>query len=760
MIQLRDYQQDLLDSIQVALTSEQASVMMQLPTGGGKTIIAGALLKEWLKGGRKAVWLTHRKELAVQTRELLANASLAAWVYARWNPGKDAPGEPNRVAILMAQTVSRRTARMDVWRNYDRDDLMIVDEAHHAAAVGWTRAMRQWLGRILGMTATPWRLSEKEGFDHLFSSLLCGPQVLELQTGNHLCDAQVRMPSTEWVIQGGAVGMTGDFTDSGIEAANQNNIMTAGALRFWQEHALDRQTIVYAVSVSHAHNLAAVFRDAGVPTAVILGDTEGKDRAGIITAFKHGMFKVLVNVAVATEGFDLPDASCVVITRPTKSLTLYLQMVGRGLRPKENGGNCLVLDLAANSEFHGLPAEDREWSLEPRGEQEGDGDALTIWCGKCETLSPAASHNCQNCGAPFGKDCNRCGTWRAWNRWSLEKQCRDAHELVCDLCHRDAHIEAQLPINQELDIALAELEGKEAEMSSPDHVETEVDLINQSLGSYQDFLAVLEGRFGADLVNDLGAIERYDDFYEKGLEELNEEYGLDLADFIGRWQLYQLLRKLLEVERKRVMGSEEERQHKLCKVIEERESQLADDALLDVMFEDFISNLPVDQIPQSKPQEHRMFAEWENGLQSDLDGWKDELARLESQPLDKLLIFDRTKDRAMGLLRRAAQDADLLPDANDPANKLIPRKRSQRRKRTRRGIRKSTPNSRLSMDAAIVKTLATHSEEIRAEAHRLWDEGQTAKQIAVALFHQGFGTKAGHEFGTGQVASWLPNRNS
>ena len=457
MIQLRDYQQDLVDGVQAALGAEQARVMMQLPTGGGKTVIAGALLNEWLRGGRKAVWLTHRKELAAQTRDLLVNANVSASVDVRWNPGEDAPARQNSVAILMAQTVSRRTAKMSVWRNYGRDDLMIIDEARHASAVGWTRAVRQWPGRILGMTATPWRLSQKEGFDHLFSALLCGPPVVDLQSDNHLCEAQVLRPSSEWIIRGGAVGMDGDFTDTGIEAANQDHIMTAGALKFWQEHAQDRQTIVYAVSVDHAHNLAAVFRNAGVPAVAMLGETKDKERATLITGFNNRDIRVLVNVAVATEGFDLPDASCVVITRPTKSLTLYLQMVGRGLRPKGNYGNCLILDLAANAELHGLPEDDREWSLEPRAAQEDIGDAVTVWCDSCNTVSPAASHTCQNCGAPFGKDCSRCGTWRAWKRWSLEMQCGDAHELVCDLCHRDAHIEAQLPINEQLEAELAEL---------------------------------------------------------------------------------------------------------------------------------------------------------------------------------------------------------------------------------------------------------------------------------------------------------------
>jgi len=699
MMQLRDYQEDLLYGVQAALAEEQARVMMQLPTGGGKTIIAGALLKKWLKGGRKAVWLTHRKELVTQTREQLVDADVASKVDARWTPGHDAPARRNGVAILMAQTVSRRTARMDVWRKYGSSDLMIVDEAHHAAADGWTRAMRQWPGRILGMTATPWRLSHKEGFDHLFSALLCGSQIVDLQSGNHLCDVQVRIPTPQWIVRGGAVDMTGEYSDAGIEAANQDrpDVMTAGALRFWQEQAQDRQTIVYAVSVNHANNLVKVFRHAGVPAAAMLGDTKEKERAALIAGFKRGVLQVLVNVAVATEGFDLPDASCVVITRPTKSLTLYLQMVGRGLRPKEDNGNCLILDLAANAETHGLPADEREWSLEPREAQEADGDPLVVRCDQCGTVSPAASHTCQNCGAPFGKNCNRCGKWRAWTRWRLEKQCGDAHELVCDLCHRDTHIEAHLPIDEQLETALAELENEEAEVPIPGHIRPDDDLDNRILG---------------------------------------------------------LLKEMLGQERLKVVGADEERRHELRKAIEKRETQLADESLLENLFEEHIAHLPVNQRPESNPQKYRMFPKWEDNLRLELDGWKDELARLESKPIDRPLIFERTKDRAAGLLRRALQDIDLLPDANDSVDKRIPRKR------TRRRTGKASRNSRLSMDAESVKTLATHSEEIKAEARRLWDEGQTAKQIAVVLFHQGFGTKAGNEFGSGQVASWLPNRKS
>ena len=101
--------------------------------------------------------------------------------------------------------------------------------------------------------------------------------------------------------------------------------------------------MVYAVSVRHAQNLVAMFSDAGVPTGVLLGDTPTAERSRLLHEFQDGTIKALVNVAVATEGFDLPDAACVMLTRPTMSLSLYLQMVGRGLRPKQDDGDCVIL---------------------------------------------------------------------------------------------------------------------------------------------------------------------------------------------------------------------------------------------------------------------------------------------------------------------------------------------------------------------------------------------------------------------------------
>ncbi len=501
MVELRDYQQDLLAQVQAPLADEaKARVLMQLPTGGGKTRIAAALLHWWLGNGRKAVWLTHRTELSDQTRAVLNRSAVRAVNTLEWYVDDPAPYCRDGVVILMAQTVSRRNRFDGVWRRYNPQDLLIIDEAHHATAAGWARAINQWPGPVVGLTATPWRLSKTEGFDHLFAELILGPQISDLQSQGHLANAKVLMPERDDLILGGEITATGDYSEAGIAGANQGReVWTAGVLRFWQQHAPDRQTIVYAVSVAHAENLTAVFNEANIPAAALLGDTPLAERERCIKRFSDNRLKVLVNVAVATEGFDLPDAACVVLTRPTMSLALYLQMVGRGLRPKSDGGNCLILDLAGNVERHGFPEDEREWSLEARGQQDGTGRPPVVWCPECAGVSPAASHHCRECGHPFGKDCGRCGKWRAWQTWSAETDCGDAHEMVCNLCHLDAHELSDLPegLKEAIRAQLAE-----------ERVEVNPNQL-QTLEEFRDSLSeVAEALVNANKVDDFVAFNR------------------------------------------------------------------------------------------------------------------------------------------------------------------------------------------------------------------------------------------------------------
>ena len=463
--------------------------------------------------------------------------------------------------------------------------------------------MQQWPGRIIGMTATPWRLSKKEGFDHLFGELICGPQTSELQSRRWLCEARVLLPPSEQRILGGEVQLaTGEYTESGIELANRDrhDVMTAQVLLFWQRHAHSRQTITYAVSVKHARNLVNVFNDAGIPAAIILADTPFAERVSAIDKFKKEALRVLVNVAVATEGFDLPDASCIVLARPTKSLALYLQMAGRGLRPKDNGGDCVLLDLAGNAVEHGLPEEDRRWSLASRGE-ETDGEAPVVWCPDCKAMSSAASHRCGTCAVPFGKDCDRCGKWRPWTGWSLEKHCGNAHALVCDRCHLDAHIRSHLPI--------------------------------------LDLMKVLSGG-----------------------ETMNPNAAPNSRNDTSEPELDSIVKKLLEDECRRVVSDAEKRRRSLRSKIETREAQLVDDSVLDRLFEDHLDNIPSEQRPINTIHRSRLHVEWHDKLKKELADWKEEYEELEKQQIDeqsKQLIVNRARGRLVKSLGRQAEAAGL-----------------------------------------------------------------------------------------------------
>ena len=144
MVKLYQYQKDLLQRAEKALKAPDARVMLQLPTGGGKTRIAAALLDGWVRNGGKAAWLTHRRELSDQTCQVLDESGVLAVSRPEWDFYDLAPGWEGWVVILMTQTVSRRNHFEGVWDEYGSEDLLIVDEAHHAPARGWERAINQW----------------------------------------------------------------------------------------------------------------------------------------------------------------------------------------------------------------------------------------------------------------------------------------------------------------------------------------------------------------------------------------------------------------------------------------------------------------------------------------------------------------------------------------------------------------------------------------------------------------------------------------
>lgn len=387
---LRDYQTDSVRRTEHALKYHKA-VCLQSATGSGKSVMLGEIARIW---PGKIWWLTHRKELVKQSSSHLQRAK-------RYDAEVTSP-------IKYWNRVQSRTFMPS------SADLLIVDEAHHASAQTWARAIKHFPGSVLGATATPWRLSKKEGLDHIFDFLVCGPQVSELIAYGYLSDCQVKIPALDKRVQG-AGDTGGDFSELATWNANERNIMVNEAIDWLDLHDPDR-SIIYACGEEHARTMLEYIKETNTlkelagkkprKAALLTAKTEPKERERIESAFRKGSIDTMLNIMIATEGFDVPECDAVLLTRPTKSLALYLQMVGRALRPK--GYPATILDCCAMSLEHGLPADDRAWTLKPRGENKPGKAWPMPDCGACGTVNHPMQKFCAGCGLQRWHTCEDC----------------------------------------------------------------------------------------------------------------------------------------------------------------------------------------------------------------------------------------------------------------------------------------------------------------------------------------------------------------
>ena len=429
---LRPYQQEWVGQVCAALSAAPAArVMGQLPTGGGKTISACAVIEDWQRArpDARVCWVTHRRELIAQSADVLAAQGVAAFAAGAsvWKPGSPLP-LLDGVAVTSPAILRNR----DYLSSTGADDLLVLDEAHHAAAKTWSELLESHQGAALGLTATPWRLSKKQGFEHLFDTLIEGPQIADLITAGALARFRMFTPRADrqMLVSDGDKSSTGDYKADAVYRRNEpTGALSAEALDMWLQYGGDEGlTLIYALTVRHATVLAGVWRAAGHPAEVLTADTPSAERDGIMRRYRAGEVRTLINVGIATEGFDVGGLSCVVMMRPTTSLALYLQMVGRALRPTPSGEPALILDMAGNAARHGRPDRRRTWSLAPRNADAGGGEMVAKSClavlqdngaepRPCMSVNPAAARVCVECGAPFGRDCPHCGRFLGWAQW-------------------------------------------------------------------------------------------------------------------------------------------------------------------------------------------------------------------------------------------------------------------------------------------------------------------------------------------------------
>lgn len=389
-MRLRGYQQQAIDDLRNAYRAGCRAPLLCLPTGGGKTIIFSAIAQSAAARGRQVLILVHRRELLQQASRKLTEIGLDHGLIAAGIPATDHP-----VRIASVQTLVRRLPTMD-WQ----PSLIIIDEAHHASAGQWSRILDKWPDAFrLGVTATPCRLSGA-GLGTAFDQLVLGPSVADLTDWGFLSPARIYAPPVVADLTG-LRRRAGDYAADQAATAMDRPTVTGDAIAHYHRHATGQSAIAFCCTAEHAKHVASQFRAAGITAQTILGTTPVEQREQLIAALGGGSLQVLVSVDVISEGTDVPSVGAAILLRPTQSEGLYLQQVGRVLRPSVAKKWAIILDHVGNVHRHGFPDDHRQWSLDDARKRGRDGDSCTAVVRTCEVCFAAFKPQpiCPMCGA-------------------------------------------------------------------------------------------------------------------------------------------------------------------------------------------------------------------------------------------------------------------------------------------------------------------------------------------------------------------------
>ena len=398
MLHLHNYQTDIKRRLAEAWRDNR-SVMVQMPTGTGKTHVLAAIVNEELEkkeGGAKGIWIVaHRRELVAQIEETLGRYGIGLgnghirvvsiqWLSRHWEDVEEVPSlvkddvedKPSLVKVedkpsLVKEELNDMLSQM-IGDMKGTPSLVIIDEAHHAVAETYRAMWTKWPdARFLGLTATPCRMNRR-GFTDLFDTLITSWTVAEFIRKGFLSAfdyVSIRQGSAEQRLIDSLEkrGADGDYQVTEMNRVLNGRPSIERLYRSVEEFAGDRKGIVYAISIDHARHIATYYNNMGLSAAAIDSRTPAAERRRLVEDFKAGRIRVLVNVDIFSEGFDCPDVGFVQMARPTLSLAKYLQQVGRGLRKTKDKETCVLIDNVGLHRQFGLPVAAWDWEAMFRG---------------------------------------------------------------------------------------------------------------------------------------------------------------------------------------------------------------------------------------------------------------------------------------------------------------------------------------------------------------------------------------------------------
>ncbi len=358
MTVLRDYQEDLLSGTSGAWRRGQRRVLAQLPTGGGKGRILAAAAQRTASRGKTIVIVAHRAELVEQ---ICANLDEEGVPHGRIMSGWPMVRYP--VMVGMVQTIVRRLAALPV------PDMMLIDECHHAAAGQYEAIAAAWAdAHVLGVTATPAR-TDGQGLGKHFDVMVEGPGMAELIQRGYLADYEYFLPSPDFDMAGVRI-QAGDYNAADALRIMSKCKVVGDAVQHYQKHLSNRPAIAFCMGIQHCIETATEFRQSGLRATHVDGMMSIDDRRERLGGLARGDLDVLMAADVISEGVDIPAVGGAILLRPTCSVILHLQQVGRALRVKADGSRAIIMDHVGNARRHGMPADPRKWSLDGKPKTE------------------------------------------------------------------------------------------------------------------------------------------------------------------------------------------------------------------------------------------------------------------------------------------------------------------------------------------------------------------------------------------------------
>lgn len=352
------------------------------PTGSGKSFMGSMIVKELQ---RRTVWMTHRRELVKQAADHLLEYFPTVGIVAAGYPRTDA-------LVQVASIDSLRN------REIEEPELIVVDECAHSAAKSWAEILNRFPCPRIGLTATPFRLDGR-GLRGLFGEIVVAARPKDL------CDRGILHAPRVWSHPppdlSGIRKVGGDYSLSGLAGVMRK--LVGHIVPHWFKHAADRRTVVFAVDIEHSREIAASFRTAGITAEHVDGGTPLEERDAILSRLRDGTTKIVSNCMVLTEGWDLPALECAIIARPTKSLALHLQMIGRIMRTSPGKTGAIVLDHAGNHDEHGRITKHIEYTLDGVDKKKTQRSDCKM-CPQCFMQVDAYAHECPNCQFIFMRE--------------------------------------------------------------------------------------------------------------------------------------------------------------------------------------------------------------------------------------------------------------------------------------------------------------------------------------------------------------------